>query len=163
MKLVARVFNPTENRRLNELIGFLLFICAILVFLALASYSPLDPSLNTAASAAGPRPTHNWIGLTGAAVADLLLQLNGIAAFLLPLACALLGLRWFRSRKVDSPIAKAVGGLILGSFIPAMLALLPFGWRWLHAVPIEGMLGRIFGDALMRWFNVTGAAIVCAA
>lgn len=50
MKYFIRVFTPTKNRRLNELVGFLLFVCATLLFLALASYSPLDPSLNTAAS-----------------------------------------------------------------------------------------------------------------
>ena len=48
MKYFLRAFTPTKNRRLNELVGFLLFVSATLLFLALASYSPLDPSLNTA-------------------------------------------------------------------------------------------------------------------
>ena len=52
MKYFLRAFTPTRNRRLNELIGFLLFVSATLLFLALASYSPLDPSLNTAGSLA---------------------------------------------------------------------------------------------------------------
>ena len=51
MKVFSRVFTPTRNRRLNELIGLLILVTAALLFLALASYSPLDPSLNTAASA----------------------------------------------------------------------------------------------------------------
>src|SRR5258707_5355 len=53
MKQFTRVFTPTRNRRLNELIGFLLFVSAVLLFLALASYSPQHPSLNTASP---PRP-----------------------------------------------------------------------------------------------------------
>ena len=48
MKNFSRIFNPTSNRRLNELIGFLLIVSALLLFLALASYSPLDPSFNSA-------------------------------------------------------------------------------------------------------------------
>ena len=48
IKFFSRLFTPTGNKRLNELVGFLLFVAAVLLFLALASYSPLDPSFNTA-------------------------------------------------------------------------------------------------------------------
>ena len=51
---LARPFTPTTNRRLNELIGFLIFVFAVLLVLALISYSPLDPSLNTAANPGRP-------------------------------------------------------------------------------------------------------------
>jgi hypothetical protein len=53
MKYLSQVFAPTNNRRLNELVGFLLCISALLLFLALASYSPLDPSLNSASVLTG--------------------------------------------------------------------------------------------------------------
>ena len=113
MKLVSRAFTPTSNRRLNELVGFLLFVSAILLLLALASYSPLDPSLNTAASSPASSPARNWIGVTGALVSDLLLQAAGVAIFLTPLMLWMLGMRWFRSRPVESPLAKALGTLAL--------------------------------------------------
>src|SRR5260370_12402165 len=87
MDYLSRVLTPTGNRRLNELVGFLLFVAAILLFLALASYSPLDPSLNTAAPLGGTHQTHNWIGMVGALAADLLLQTMGIGIFLV---CGLL-------------------------------------------------------------------------
>ncbi|MGH9492892.1 MAG: DNA translocase FtsK 4TM domain-containing protein, partial [Terriglobales bacterium] len=163
MKFVSRAFTPTSNRRLNELVGFLLFVCAILLLLALASYAPLDPSLNTAASSPASSPARNWIGVTGALISDLLLQAAGISIFLAPLMLWMLGMRWFRSRPVESPGAKAVGALALLVFLPALLALLPWHLRWQHAVPIEGLLGRIVGDALIHYFNITGAYIVCAA
>jgi len=38
MNIVARTFTPTANRRLNELIGFLVFVSAVLLVLALVSY-----------------------------------------------------------------------------------------------------------------------------
>ena len=53
MGFLASIFVPTGNRRLNELIGFLLCISALLLFLALASYSPLDPSWNSASVLTG--------------------------------------------------------------------------------------------------------------
>ncbi|HET6936370.1 MAG TPA: DNA translocase FtsK [Candidatus Angelobacter sp.] len=161
MKFFSRAFTPTRNRRLNELVGFLLFASAILLFLALASYSPLDPSLNTAAPLSSQQ-ARNWIGLFGAVTSDLLIQSLGICVFLVPVMIGLLGSRWFRSRDVASPGAKCLGAAVLMIFAPALLALLPFHWRWLHAVPIEGLLGRIVGDVLLHYFNLIGAYIVCA-
>src|SRR5207248_4977055 len=111
MKFVSRIFNPTNNRRLNELLGFLLCVSALLLFLALVSYSPLDPSLNSASVLTGSRVARNWIGVVGAIIADLALQAFGIGAFLLPIFPAVLGMRWFRSRKVASPLAKSLGAI----------------------------------------------------
>lgn len=160
MTYVSRLFNPTGNKRLNELIGFLFFVSASLLFLALASYSPLDPSLNTASNPPVSRPAHNWIGVIGAFWSDLLLQGLGVASFLLPIFVTLLGLRWIRSRKVESWQAKASGAFALVVFFSGFLALLPWNVRWLKAVPIEGLVGRIVGDALIHYLNLAGAYIV---
>jgi S-DNA-T family DNA segregation ATPase FtsK/SpoIIIE len=156
----ARFFNPTNNRRLNELLGFLLCVSALLLFLALASYSPLDPSFNSASVLTRAHNARNWIGIVGAYGADLLLQFFGVGAFLLPLFAAGMGIRWFHSRKVISPIAKLLGGIWLLMFVPALLALLPGPVRWLGAIPVEGLLGRILGDTLIHYFNLAGAYIV---
>jgi DNA segregation ATPase FtsK/SpoIIIE, S-DNA-T family len=162
MDFLASIFVPTGNRRLNELIGFLLCISALLLFLALASYSPLDPSLNSASVLTGSHAARNWIGVVGAVISDLMLQFFGIGAFLLPVFPAMLGMRWFASRKIQSPMAKSLGGVWLAMFIPALLALLPGQMRWLHVVPIEGLLGRVVGDWLIHYLNLAGAYIVCA-
>jgi DNA segregation ATPase FtsK/SpoIIIE, S-DNA-T family len=163
MKSISRLFTPTSNKRLNELVGFLFFVSATLLFLSLASYSPLDPSLNTSATPLSSSPAHNWIGMFGAFSSDLLLQFMGIAAFLLPFVIAGLGLRWFRSHKVESWMAKTAGVVALVVFFSSFLALLPWNWRWLKAVPVEGLMGRIVGDALIHYLNVAGAYIVSLA
>jgi DNA segregation ATPase FtsK/SpoIIIE, S-DNA-T family len=162
MRFLASIFVPTGNRRLNELIGFLLCVSALLLFLALASYSPLDPSLNSASVLTGTHVARNWIGVVGALISDLTLQFFGIGAFLLPIFPAMLGLRWFVSRKIQSPVAKSLGGIWLVVFVPALLALLPGHLRWLHVVPVEGLLGRVVGDMLIHYLNLAGAYIVCA-
>src|ERR1700692_4036983 len=100
MRFLASIFVPTANRRLNELTGFLLCVSALLLFLALASYSPLDPSLNSASALTGALEPGTWIASIGALWSELLLQCFGVAAFLLPLFLGGLGVRWFRSRKV---------------------------------------------------------------
>jgi S-DNA-T family DNA segregation ATPase FtsK/SpoIIIE len=159
MRFLASIFVPTGNRRLNELIGFLLCVSALLLFLALASYSPLDPSLNSASALTGTHVARNWIGVVGALISDLTLQFFGIGAFLLPIFPAMLGIRWFASRKIQSPVAKSLGGIWLVVFVPALLALLPGNLRWLHVMPIEGLLGRVVGDVLIHYLNLAGAYI----
>ena len=135
MKHFSRIFTPTNNRRLNELIGFLLCVSALLLFLCLVSYSPLDPSWNSASVLTGSHAARNWIGVVGALVADITLQIFGIGAFLLPIFPATVGARWFRSRKIVAPVAKSLGGAWLIVFVPALLALLPGNSRWMHSVP----------------------------
>ena len=161
MKFLSKIFAPTRNRRLNELIGFLLCVSALLLFLALASYSPLDPSLNSASVLTGSRAARNWIGIIGAYLSDIVLQFWGIGSFLLPVFLGMLGIRWFRSRAVQTPVAKTLGGAWLLMFVPALLAILPGHFKWMGAIPVEGLLGRVIGDALIHFFNVAGAYIVC--
>ncbi|MGA3213828.1 MAG: DNA translocase FtsK [Terriglobales bacterium] len=162
MKLFSAAFTPTGRKRLNELVGLLLFAGALLLLLALASYSPHDPSLNTAAPSSDSRTPHNWIGMAGSYSADVLLQVLGISAFLLPLFLLLLAIRWFWSRKTESPVAKLAGAVMMLVFIPALLALAPFHWHWLQTIPMEGLVGRIAADALIHYFNLVGAYIVAA-
>ena len=109
MTVLSRAFIPTANRRLNELIGFLVLVFALLLVLALVSYSPLDPSLNTAATPPASHPAHNWIGVFGAVASDLTLQVLGVAAFLIPIYLVMYSVRWFRSRPINSPYAKTLG------------------------------------------------------
>jgi S-DNA-T family DNA segregation ATPase FtsK/SpoIIIE len=161
MDYLATIFIPTGNRRLNELVGFLMCVSALLLFLALVSYSPLDPSWNSASTLTGAHAARNWIGIVGAYTADAILQFFGIGAFLLVIFPAMLGARWFRSIKVQSPLAKCLGGIWLAMFVPAMLSLLPGHLHWAHVIPVEGLLGRVLGDFLIHYLNVVGAYIVC--
>src|SRR3954465_13682612 len=161
MEIFTRVFTPSKNRRLNELVGFLLFASAVLLLLALVSYSPLDNSWNTAATTPAASPARNWIGVVGAMTSDLLLQGAGVSIFLVPLMIGMLGSRWFKSRPVDSPIAKSIGVFALLLFVPSLLALLPWHLRFRHAAALEGLVGRVFGDILIHYFNLVGAYIVC--
>jgi len=160
MTILSRLFVPTNSKRLNELIGILLTATSVLMVLALVSYSPLDRSLNTATNPPIGRPAHNWIGLVGAYSADLLLQALGVVAFLLPVMLLFLAVRWMRSRAVENPVLKAVSAVALLAFGAALLALLPWRILWIHAIPIEGLLGRLVGDLLLHYLNYAGAYIV---
>jgi DNA segregation ATPase FtsK/SpoIIIE, S-DNA-T family len=157
MKPFQLALTPTRNRRLNEVTGMVLIVAAILLLLALASYSPTDPSLNTVG---GYARVQNWTGLVGASLSDALLQSEGVASFLFPLLLGAMGLTWVRSQPAGSMTAKAGGVLLYLIFAPAMFGLMPGNLRWMHALPVEGVTGRLVGDTLIHYLNFPGAAIV---
>ena len=160
MKPLNLILTPTRNRRLNELVGLLVLVAATLLLLALLSYRSSDPSLNTVAPTAGARWVgHNWTGRIGAYLADILLQMLGLSAFLLPLLVAALGWIWLRSRAMSSPAVRLTGCALALLFLPAACALIP-SHPHLLGLPIEGLSGRLLADALIAQINFPGAAVL---
>jgi DNA segregation ATPase FtsK/SpoIIIE, S-DNA-T family len=160
MRPLHLVTTPTRNRRLNELIGLLTLTAAILLFLSLISYRPTDPSFNTVGGfGVGDRPAHNWIGLIGAWVADMLLQIEGVAAFCVPLLAGGLGWAWLKSRPAGSPGAKAIGVVLCLVFGPALAGLMP-GHLYFLGLPLAGVVGLLVSGALVAWLNYPGACVV---
>jgi S-DNA-T family DNA segregation ATPase FtsK/SpoIIIE len=158
----VRFLTPTENKRLNELIGFLCITVAILLGLALISYSPHDVAFNVSAASMGENPVRNWIGPAGSYTADLSFQVFGFAAFLLPVALGILGYRWFRSQAIDSQWATLVGyGLLLLS-LPSLLSMIHFP-DVRGSIPAGGLLGSVVSRGLQMGFNFWGAMLVAVA
>jgi len=166
MKPLRLVSTPTRNRRLNEILGLVAAVCAVLLFLALATYTPADPSLNTVGGIPPGSELHatlgasNWTGVVGAYIADVLLQMIGIAAFFLPIVLARVGICWIRQRPAGSASARFAGLGLWLLFAPALLGLLPHTLYWRHALPIEGVSGRLISDLLVQYLNLPGATIV---
>ena len=154
-----QVFTPTQNRRLNELVGFIGIALAVLMALSLLSYSPTDASLDVAAPLSAASPAHNWIGPVGAHLSDLLFQLVGYAAFLFPLGLALFGLEWFRGQATASPVLKSIGYALLLVFVPAELGLLHVP-ALRGALPAGGLVGSCVAEGLRGALNSVGAHLV---
>ncbi len=160
MKPIRIVLAPTRSRPLNIFLGLVLVLVALLVLLALATYQPTDPSLNTASGATGPHAVHNWIGLFGAWLGDLLLQSLGITAFFLPLWMGGLGWTWMRSRPGGSAWLRWMGTVLALAFVPAVLALLPWHWHWPGLIPVGGQAGMLMADLLVHYLNLQGSWLV---
>ncbi len=156
-----RVLTPTDNKRLNELIGFLFMTLAVLVALSLISYSPHDVAFNVSAPPADGPLAHNWIGPVGAYGADFLFQVFGFAAFLLPVALLILGWKWFRSRAINSQLATIFGYMLLLLSLPSLLSL----WHFpeVRGLPPGGMLGSLVSGSLQAGFNFWGASLIAFA
>ena len=111
--------------------------CAVLLLLALVTYTPTDPSADTVADWRRPA-AHNWIGLRRdmagrSAVADV-----GIAAFFLPVVMGRVGACWMRQR----PQARRRRGFLGWGFGSSSRRRRWDCFRehlWRHALPIEGV------------------------
>jgi S-DNA-T family DNA segregation ATPase FtsK/SpoIIIE len=163
MKPIPIILSPTRNRALNMFLGLVLSLASVLLLLALATYHPADSSMNTASGADPAHAIHNWIGLFGAYSSDILLQAFGITVFLFPLWIGGLGWNWVRSRSGGSAILRWMGTALTVLFLPSVLGLFPWHWHWMHAVPVEGIIGRVVSGALVVYLNVQGAWLVSAA
>jgi S-DNA-T family DNA segregation ATPase FtsK/SpoIIIE len=133
------------------LIGGAMGAAALLAALALVSYHPTDPSLNTAAAG----PVHNWIGAPGAWAADLLLSLWGLVCVPLLLLLVVQGFRVARGGERRRGLRAGLLMVLGMSFIGTGAALLsggavnglPAGW------------GGAFGLSLARLIDWGLAAI----
>ena len=130
------------RRRLSEIGGLALIGVAALATVSLATWSIKDPSLSYATGG----PVHNLLGHWGAATADLLMQLFGIAAVAIVLPVAVWGWRLFTHRRLDRlrlRLALWAGGAVLAAGFIACLTR-PHSW------PLPTGLGGVVGDALLR-------------
>ncbi len=110
-------------RRSGSLLGgAALIVTALLLGVALASYRPTDPSLNTAAAG----PIENWMGAPGAYASDLLLSLFGAPAVLLLPLMLILGLRLARGADAGR-WGRALLLLVLGTICIGTAAALLIG------------------------------------
>ena len=122
----SEAFRAFLARRAAELCGLGLIGLAGVVTAALATWSVEDPSLNNATDA----QVRNLLGLPGAIVADLAMQLFGLASVLLLTPIAVWGWRLVRSRKVGRlhlRLALWIGG---SGAATAVASALPATGRW---------------------------------
>ena len=152
--------SPSRHTRLNEAVGLLLLLLGLAVSLSLVSYSPGDPSWDTATAATH---THNLLGLFGAKWADLLLQIFGISVFLLPIHIWALGWKWVRSSPIESPWFRVLGSLALWFCVSTACGLIPRPWLIAGAIHPSGIAGLVLADFLLARFDVAGAAIITVA
>src|SRR5207302_1661874 len=131
------------RRRLRELGGLALIVLAMLLAAALATWSVQDPSLSHATKA----PVRNLLGAPGAVVADVLMQLLGVAAIALMLPVAVWGWRLVSHRPLHRErirVAIWIAAILLAA---GCAACLPRSAAW----PLPAGLGGVIGDALLRF------------
>ena len=148
-----------RNTRVNEIVAIALVALGLLLFLCLFSYNPNDLSWN----AAGESGSHNWIGAVGANVAAALFQSIGLAAYLLPFLFLAAAWRRFRSHRINAPVSRVAGLILLVLSSSALLALAHLRPFFDASFNAGGLAGVLISRALVSGLNTVGAAILLAA
>ena len=131
------------RRRAREISGVALIVMAMLLVAALASWSAQDPSLSHATNA----PVRNLLGLPGAIVADLMMQLFGVASVALVLPIAVWGWRLATHRVLHRERLRLLAWVAAVVLSASFAACLPRTAAW----PLPAGLGGVTGDALLRF------------
>lgn len=139
---------------------FALFFLATAVFMAISllSYNFKDPSW---AQIAPPgQKIANYGGKVGAYLADSLLIVFGLAAFLIPIIFLLTSFRAFRRGTWSRCFLTLAAGMTLLLILTPLASLLlpPFRWGGGEVEP-GGFLGHLISMFLFGLFNRTGALI----
>jgi S-DNA-T family DNA segregation ATPase FtsK/SpoIIIE len=136
------------KRRLFEGLGSALVLVCFLLVLALLTYNPADPSLNTAVDAS----PGNFLGRDGALIADLLVQGLGLAAFLVPLILLGWAFRLLLQRplhRMPRRLLMVMPALVLGAFACSVLQVAA-------PIPLPAGAGGAIGWELLRALNAGG-------
>lgn len=138
------ISDPVRNfaaRRGAEALGLVLLVGTLALGVALMSWSVADPSLDHATSG----PVRNALGGNGAIIADIMMQLFGLANIALLLPPLVWGWHLLRQRRLPRLRARLL--LWLAGTLACLLvaATLPASGHW----PLPTGLGGVAGDALM--------------
>ena len=141
----------SEDRHpLKMLAGFGLCLYSVYLFLCLITYNQADPSLNRATSG----DIANAGGHAGAILADLTLQLLGLASYLLVLVPGCWGVKIIRNRSVSFLWARF--SLLLVSLVcaAAMLSLVEPPLSWPITSGFGGSIGAVLQATFYKLFKV---------
>ncbi len=133
------------KRRAVEAIGVAVVAAAAVLFAAVATYSPSDPSFDVATDGAA----RNLIGLPGAYAADVLVQLFGLAGILPPLLLGAWGVQMLRAKAPSYMWFRSLV-FILSLFAASIwLTALPEPDGW----PLRAGLGGVGGMLIVNAFD----------
>ncbi|GFD70463.1 DNA translocase FtsK [Alteromonas sp. KUL106] len=135
-------------------------VFAFFLLLALVSFHPGDPGWSQAGL---QLDIHNWVGATGAWVADLLLFSFGFLAYLMPFGSAFLG--WFlfqHIKELDEFDYLTIGLRIIGGLLMALGAtgIASINFDDIYNFSAGGFVGDVISSALIPYFNTAGTILL---
>lgn len=126
--------------------------------LALISYNPFDPSMNSIGQ--GLKAT-NYCGIVGSFLADILYQFLGLAAWVIVGSMFKISYAAFRGEPLNLKNIRFVWALLLIVNTAALLSLyLPTMKLFRDQIYLGGLLGLGVSQALMRAFNSIGVQVI---
>ena len=134
-------------RRTAEIAGVAMLTFAVALILALITWSVQDPSINHAASG----PVRNLLGRPGALMADLAMQLFGVAAIAMIGPVALSGFRLLSGKSGTFGKTRFISWFMGSIAACACAAAMPKTGAW----PLPTGLGGVVGDSILNLIQNT--------
>ncbi len=156
-RFISPAIKAQLKRRLADLLAVVVALAGLTLLIALLSYHPADPSLDTASDAR----TLNLAGPFGAGVADLLLQGFGLAGFVPPAVL----LAWAYRLASRGAIGYLKTRICLGGLaMPLLAAALAMGVAVIPgpgtAWPVPAGIGGAAGMVLSERFTGAGHSVL---
>ena len=137
---------PTSflKKRIKELAGLILLTSMALLSAAFFTYNASDPSWNSANTAT----IINILGVPGAILSDLMIQMIGIANFLLVIVPSFWGIRLLTHRSIEKPILRLISLFIGVILLSSSVARIPVPEFWSISSGLGGIFGQIVFDQI---------------
>ncbi len=149
---------------LREAALWVLGACALIILVALVTFSPRDPGFSHTGDGS---PVRNQIGTVGAWFADVAFSLFGTPAFLFPVMVGLAGWIVFSARAEPGPIDRRLLGMRLGGFFATLLASCGLGTLHFDGGSLPqtagGAVGELVGSGLAASLGPVGATLLLLA
>jgi S-DNA-T family DNA segregation ATPase FtsK/SpoIIIE len=163
-KAAAPRLSSAVARGLRESAILALGVVALVMLVALATYSPRDPGFSFTGEAV---QIQNRIGPFGAWLADVLFFLFGRPAFLFPIMIGVACFVMFRQRDAAEATSRTNTAIRIGGFV--LMLITSCGLATLHWAPeplretAGGVIGAVVGSGLAGSMNFLGATLLMLA
>ena len=151
------------RNRVRESLFFLIIPIAAYVLISLFSYHPQDSG---PFSATDSTIINNYGGSSGAFIADVLLNIVGYLAYLIPIGLTFVGWRVYKNHDVDET-SWVDAGIKMGGFISALLSGCALAYMYIntHGAIFTGggIVGEIVGSTLFATLGTIGATLILTA
>jgi len=147
--IISRDTAPEEKSPVNTLAGATICLLGFLFFLCLVTYNQADPSLNRATG----NPATNAGSYAGALIADLSLQILGLASALLVFVPVAWGIKMLRGHSVSYLWLRFT--LLIASLVltAALLSIIEPPISWPISSGLGGSIGMMLNDVFHRLFK----------
>ena len=143
----------------RDITGLIWLSTGIFLALALATYHPTDPSLDSIGSHL--LPVQNACGYFGSYLADILYQLLGFTAWFIVFASLRQAWRNFLGEEIRSSRIRGLWICLFLLTVSSLSALyLPDKRYFSGQILASGILGKIIKNSLVKVFNPTGVAVI---
>lgn len=147
-----------ESRKFRQdIVALLWLVGGLFIALSLASYSPNDPSFNSIGNTA---KVQNWCGLVGSFSSDGLMQVLGLAAWILPIWVFYRSYLHFRSGQKTSLTWNGVWVVLIMIFLSGLIELyFPQAKLYSQHILAAGFVGGVLTKLTLPVLNFVGTQL----